>query len=161
MSSLLIRPIQETDYPQLLAIENSVWNTTNTPSHVYYASIADYQHYYPVGTQFVALSDQVILGILQYHNATTLTASKKTLSMGIAIAPNAQHQGVGSALIKHIKSYAKQHNYHKITLRALGTNPHALAFYKKNQFVIEGILKDEFFIDGRFVDDYLLSYFIA
>lgn len=160
MSHLLIRPIEQSDYPQLIAIENSVWNQTNTPSQVFYASVADYQQYYPVGTQFVALAHQTVLGIVQYHHATALPASNHTLSMSIAIANDAQHQGVGSALMQHIKTYAKQHNYRKITLRALSTNPQALSFYKKHHFVIEGILKDEFFIVGHYVDDYLLSYFI-
>nr|WP_227001976.1 GNAT family N-acetyltransferase [Brochothrix thermosphacta] len=116
---------------------------------------------YPIGSNFVAVDENNhVLGVLQYENATPLPTSNKTLSLSIAVSQTAQNAGAGSALMNRVKDYAREHNYRKLTLRALGSNARALAFYQKHQFVIEGHLKDEFYIDGKFVDDYLLSYFL-
>ncbi|WP_278404238.1 GNAT family N-acetyltransferase [Brochothrix thermosphacta] len=161
MKNLTIRKIQKEDYPQLVAIENSVWTVENTPGIVHYNNTSEYMSRYPIGSNFVAVDENNhVVGVLQYENATPLPTSNKTLSLSIAVSQTAQNAGAGSALMNRVKDYAREHNYRKLTLRALGSNARALAFYQKHQFVIEGHLKDEFYIDGKFVDDYLLSYFL-
>ncbi len=39
----------------------------------------------------------------------------------------------------------------------LGPNDAARALYESAGFVVEGIQRDEFFLDGRYVDDVLMA----
>ena len=42
----------------------------------------------------------------------------------------------------------------------MGSNPAALKLYNKLGFVEEGRLKKEFFIDGEYIDDYILTFYL-
>ena len=42
----------------------------------------------------------------------------------------------------------------------MGSNPAALVLYNKLGFVEEGRLKKEFFIDGDYVDDCFLAFYL-
>ena len=48
----------------------------------------------------------------------------------------------------------------KVTLRVLGTNAVARRLYARCGFVEEGVLRDEFVLDGRFVDDVFMARFL-
>jgi RimJ/RimL family protein N-acetyltransferase len=39
----------------------------------------------------------------------------------------------------------------------LGTNPAARALYEAYGFVVEGVQREEFLLDGRYVDDVLMA----
>ena len=43
------------------------------------------------------------------------------------------------------------------TLRVLGPNATARALYERAGFVVEGVLREEFHLDGRYVDDVLMA----
>ncbi|EHL2592084.1 GNAT family N-acetyltransferase, partial [Listeria monocytogenes] len=45
-------------------------------------------------------------------------------------------------------------------LRVLSINQKAIRFYEKNGFKQEGLLEKEFIIQGEFVDDILMAYFL-
>jgi len=45
----------------------------------------------------------------------------------------------------------------KLGLRVLGGNTTARTLYASAGFVVEGVLRDEFRLDGRFVDDVLMA----
>ena len=45
----------------------------------------------------------------------------------------------------------------KLGLRVLGGNASARALYASAGFVVEGVLRDEFWLDGRFVDDVFMA----
>ena len=44
-----------------------------------------------------------------------------------------------------------------LTLRVLGRNERARALYSALGFVVEGILREEFLLDGQYVDDVLMA----
>jgi RimJ/RimL family protein N-acetyltransferase len=45
----------------------------------------------------------------------------------------------------------------KLGLRVLGGNTSARALYESAGFAVEGVLRAEFRLDGRFVDDVLMA----
>lgn len=49
----------------------------------------------------------------------------------------------------------------KLSLRVLATNEPARRLYERAGFVVEGVLKNEFRIDGADVDDYLLARYLS
>ena len=45
----------------------------------------------------------------------------------------------------------------KLSLRVLGDNTVARGLYESCGFAVEGVLRDEFLVDGRYVDDVLMA----
>lgn len=160
--TISIRPSLWSDYPALVAIENQIWNEENTPQVITYSSAAAYKTHYPIGTHLVAFSELEgkAVGFIGFHPPTHLEAHKKTWTIDIGVDPMMQRSGVGEKLMDAVKEEAKKQGIHKLSLRVLGTNQGAIRFYQKNGFVIEGTLKEEFWMNNQFIDDILMSYIL-
>jgi ribosomal protein S18 acetylase RimI-like enzyme len=78
------------------------------------------------------------------------------LELNIAIHPKYQRQGVGRVLMDALLKFAAERGVRKLSLRVLGSNPGAIAFYKSCGFVEQGRLVEEFLINGTYVDDILM-----
>lgn len=155
-----IRKIEPRDHEQVMTIENAVWNEKNSPVVGYFATVAEYEASLENRQVIVACQAEKVLGFLDLFQMHSVPSAKFTISLGLGIAPFAQRQGVATALLQWTIEYAQKAGYHKLALRVLGTNPAAQALYKKNGFVVEGIFKDEFYLDGHFVDDISMAYFL-
>lgn len=155
-----IRTSQWADYPQIVAIENQIWNSTNTPQVTHYASPEEYAARFPVGSHLVAVSrtQEEVLGFIGFHPATSMAAHQWTWSIDIGVNPTVQSSGVGTKLVDAVKKQAQSEQIHKLSLRVLGTNQNAIRFYQKNGFVIEGTLKEEFWLNDQFVDDVFMGF---
>ena len=156
---MTIRFSRSEDYPEMMAIENRIWNDKNTPQVTIHKAVADFLSANPIGSTLVAIEPEkgTVLGLLHFDNPTALTAHQKTWLLDIGVLPEAQGLGVGSRLLQALKASAQGQGIHKLSLRVLATNPSAVRFYQKNGFAIEGRLKDEFLISGHFVDDLLMG----
>ncbi len=76
---------------------------------------------------------------------------------GLAVSPDHQGRGVGRALVDAAIEEATRRGAVKLTLRVLDTNGGARRLYAAAGFVSEGVLADEFLLEGRTVDDHLLA----
>jgi RimJ/RimL family protein N-acetyltransferase len=56
---------------------------------------------------------------------------------------------------------AQSRGARKLALRVLGTNTRARSLYESCGFLVEGLLREEFFLDGRYVDDVLMAYILS
>ena len=81
--------------------------------------------------------------------------------VGLAVAPGDRRRGVASALLAAAEQHARVRGARKLSLRVLGTNETAMRLYERLGFRREGTLRDEFRIDGRFVDDVLMAKHLA
>ncbi|CBV41062.1 GNAT family N-acetyltransferase [Halomonas elongata] len=61
----------------------------------------------------------------------------------IAVAIEAQAQGIGSALLEHVIADARAQGYARIEL-GTGTFGHQLAFYQRAGFRVESVIRDHF-----------------
>lgn len=158
----IIRSSKRSDYLQLMAIENQIWHLGNTPHVTTYETVEDYEKQYTEGSQLVAVAEenQQIAGFLGFHTPSSLAPHQKTWSIDVGVHPHAEGKGVGSALLTAIKALAAEQGIHKLSLRVLSTNPAAIHLYQKNGFEVEGRLKDEFLIEGKFIDDLFMAYFL-
>ena len=158
---LFVRCLEEQDYPELLEIENTIWTPDNSPAPYYYASVDEYKQRSQDHLLFVATDGQRIFGFIDVHHPTSLFAHQKQWMLGIGVHPAKQSNGVGKLLLDYIKQVAPNYGIHKLSLRVLGTNPHAIRFYQKNDFIQEALFKDEFFFNNRYYDDYQFAYFVS
>ena len=62
-------------------------------------------------------------------------------------------RGLGSAISRALVRYGfRELNLHRIYLKVLSTNERAISVYRRLGFQQEGVLRDEQFRDGRYVD---------
>lgn len=76
----------------------------------------------------------------------------------IGILKCAQNKGYGQALFKQAIDYAKENHILRLELTVMKTNENAIHLYKKVGFQIEGERKKSLYVDGAYVDEWLMSY---
>ena len=76
---------------------------------------------------------------------------------GLAVDPVFQRRGAGRRLVEASVEQARDRGAHKLALRVLGTNVRARQLYESCGFLVEGVLRAEFFLGGRYVDDVLMA----
>jgi putative acetyltransferase len=82
------------------------------------------------------------------------------MMIGISVAPAAQGQGVGSALMTALCDYADRWlGTLRIELNVYTDNEPAIALYRKFGFVIEGTSRGYALRDGQYVDSYTMARF--
>ena len=76
---------------------------------------------------------------------------------GVAVDPALRGRGVGRALVEAAAAEAARRGARRLTLRVLGPNLVAQRLYDSCGFVVEGVLRGEFHLDGEDVDDVLMA----
>jgi ribosomal protein S18 acetylase RimI-like enzyme len=106
----------------------------------------------------VAEANGAVVGYVRLGRATPLEASDHVRTItGIAVHPAQQRRGVGRLLLEAAARETARRGATRLTLRVLGDNLGARRLYESAGFVVEGILRGEFRLDGRLVDDVLMA----
>ncbi|MDQ1235965.1 ribosomal protein S18 acetylase RimI-like enzyme [Paenibacillus sp. SORGH_AS306] len=148
------------DAQYLIEIDHLVWNDNNTPCVLQYGSRQQYLQDHPPGTQLVAILGEQICGYVGFQHPTYVSTNQHVYDIHIAIHPDYQGKGIGRKLIESLGEFARSQQIRKLTLRVLSTNKEAFQFYKKLGFVENGRLPEEFYINGQYVDDILMTYWL-
>ena len=99
-----------------------------------------------------------IVGYVMLGAALPLESSRHVLEIqGLAVDPAHARRGIGRLLVMAAVKEATSRGARRLTLRVLGSNEGARALYEGCGFTIEGILPEEFHLDGRYVDDVLMG----
>jgi RimJ/RimL family protein N-acetyltransferase len=106
----------------------------------------------------VALEDGVVAGYVHLKPASRFASSNHVLTVGgIAVDPARQGRGVGRRLIEAAIEEARRRGARRLTLRVFSPNARARRLYEGSGFVVEGVLRGEFFLSGQYVDDILMA----
>jgi ribosomal protein S18 acetylase RimI-like enzyme len=107
---------------------------------------------------FVALLDERLVGYIRLGYPTPLACTSHVRQIqGLAVAETARGAGVARALLRAAAKEARRQGARRLTLRVLGHNTPARKLYASEGFVVEGILPEEFLLDGGYVDDVLMG----
>ncbi|HLH86579.1 MAG TPA: GNAT family N-acetyltransferase [Thermoplasmataceae archaeon] len=87
--------------------------------------------------------------------------NRHTGNLGIAIKSQHRGKGLGTRMIKDGIQWCNQVGITKLNLEVFSTNVNAISLYKKLGFETEGIRKRQFIIDGEYVDDVLMTYWVS
>ncbi|MGC6768715.1 N-acetyltransferase family protein [Enterococcus sp. LJL128] len=158
--TIQIRKAQDDDYSELMLIENQIWTNENSPILHHYNDVEEYAAKQKDELIFVAVQEEQLIGFVNVHQPTHLPSHKHQWMIGIGVHPDYQSSGAGRKLLDYLKMTAPSYGIHKLSLRVMGTNNRAINFYKRNGFVEEGHLRDEFYINDAYCDDYLFAYFL-
>jgi ribosomal protein S18 acetylase RimI-like enzyme len=102
--------------------------------------------------------DGRIVGYLRLGFPTSLAVNAHVRQIqGFVVAEEARGAGVGRALLRAAAEEARRQGARRLTLRVLGHNTPARRLYESEGFVVEGVLPEEFLLDGRYVDDVLMG----
>jgi RimJ/RimL family protein N-acetyltransferase len=76
---------------------------------------------------------------------------------GFAVEESQRGRGLGRALLAAAREAAMTRGARRLTLRVLGPNVAAQRLYRNFGFSVEGVLREEFLLGGRYVDDVLMA----
>lgn len=147
------------DEEELSLLDRRTWSTLHAvtprpqPPH---APFFDGRH--APGDHLVAELDRRIVGYVRLGFPTPLASNAHVRQIqGLAVADEARGHGVGRALIRAVVEEARRRGARRLSLRVLGHNTPARKLYESEGFVVEGVLPEEFFLDGRYVDDVIMG----
>ncbi|MGW0760538.1 N-acetyltransferase family protein [Streptomyces sp. NPDC002814] len=102
----------------------------------------------------VAELDGAVVGYIRLGFPTALACNSHVRQIqGLVVAEEARGAGVARALLRAAQDEARRQGARRITLRVLGHNTAARKLYEAEGFAVEGVLPEEFFLAGEYVDD--------
>jgi ribosomal protein S18 acetylase RimI-like enzyme len=154
-----VRPARAGDERALATLDRATWTTLTSPAPPPPApDWSFFSEKVEIRDVLVALVDDEVAGYIRLGRATPLAASDHVVTIsGLAVDPARQRQGVGSALLDAAAREACARGARRLTLRVLSHNEPARRLYERAGFVVEGVLRGEFFLDGVYVDDVLMA----
>jgi RimJ/RimL family protein N-acetyltransferase len=157
MSAVTVRRATEDDDAALVAIDRATWSAVATPGPPPAPRTTFLARVRPEDV-LVAVVDGAVVGYAELGPAEAVDANRHVLMLrGLAVDPSRQARGVGRRLVTAALDEARRRGARRLRLRVLGHNAAARRVYEACGFVVEGVLRDEFLLDGRYVDDVLMA----
>jgi ribosomal protein S18 acetylase RimI-like enzyme len=152
-----IRQAECADEPRLVEIDDLTWSPLVNPGPRPVERVFFRPDLGPEDT-LVAVVEGRVAGYVLVAPPTPLPASAHVqMVRGLAVDPAFQGRGVGRTLVDAAIEEASARGAVKLSLRVLATNEVARRLYAAAGFQTEGVLRDEFLLDGRTVDDHFLA----
>lgn len=157
-----IRPARPEDGEELGVLDRLTWSPVHAvlprpqPPH---PPFFDGRH--APGDTLVAELGGRIVGFVRLALPTPLASNAHVRQIqGLAVAGEARGRGVGRRLIRAALDEARRRGARRVTLRVLGHNTPARRLYEAEGFVVEGVLPEEFYLDGAYADDVAMGRFL-
>lgn len=160
--AVTVRNIEERDIADVASIyahEAVIANTAQVP----HRSDAFWRDFYktrdPDGLELVGVVDGRAAGHLGLIT-TRLPRRRHVASFGIAVHPDFQGRGIGSALMAEMLHQADNWlNLLRVELSVASTNAAAIALYEKHGFVLEGQARFDIFTAGQYAHSNRMARF--
>ncbi len=104
----------------------------------------------------VCNDSDLVVGVLTLQRGM-YKKNRHVANLGIAIRRSYRHMNVGTGMIEQAMEWAKNNGIKKVNLEVFSTNANAIKTYRKLGFEYEGLRKSQFFINGQYVDDVLMT----
>ncbi len=153
-ADLTIRTARQQDEPELARLDRVSWSWLSDvvpppePDAELFSERRPPEHF------LLAESAGRIVGYIHQGPATPLASNGHIRQIqGFVVDPETRGQGIGRALIEAACDLARADGIRRITLRVLAHNAPARRLYERCGFEVTGILPEEFWLDGAYVDD--------
>ncbi|MFI8205978.1 GNAT family N-acetyltransferase [Streptomyces sp. NPDC085937] len=158
MPEPLIRTARPDDEGDLARLDHETWS----PLHAVQPQPGPDEPFFRTAcgpdAHLVAEHEGCLVGYVRLGHPTELKCNTHVLQIrGLAVAEEARGKGAGRALVRAAVAEARRRGARRLTLRVLGHNTAARALYASEGFVVEGVQPEEFFLDGRYVDDVFMG----
>ncbi|MFF0202614.1 GNAT family N-acetyltransferase [Streptomyces sp. NPDC005017] len=149
-----VRPASHGDESALSRLDHATWSSLHAVTPRPGPQDPFFREHAGPGDHLVAELDGRLVGYVRLGFPTPLASNAHVRQIrGLAVDDVARGKGVGRALVRAAVLEARARGARRITLRVLGYNTAALRLYEAEGFVVEGVQPEEFFLDGRYVDD--------
>jgi ribosomal protein S18 acetylase RimI-like enzyme len=150
----VIRPAELSDEKELAALDRATWDMLSSPAPPPGDGEPFFNDRSSPEDVLVAVEEGVVAGYVRLGRASRFASSDHVVTInGIAVDPARQRRGLGRALIDAAAAEARRRGARRLTLRVFAPNEAAMRLYESAGFVVEGVLRDEFFLGGEYVDD--------
>ncbi|MFI6581085.1 GNAT family N-acetyltransferase [Embleya sp. NPDC050493] len=147
-----IRVAVPADEPALARIDRDTWSPQVTPTPPQPPARPFFDPDTPPANVLVAHEGSEVRGFVKIRPSRMAASGHVQYINGFAVDPDHQGRGIGTLLLSAARAEAVRRNARRITLHVLGTNSHAWRLYEKGGYIVEGIARGEFLLDGRYVD---------
>jgi ribosomal protein S18 acetylase RimI-like enzyme len=155
---VVTRRARATDAEALTALDRAAWSSLSSPGPLPNAEWTFFDEKTKPEDVLVAEVDGTLAGYVKLGRPTRLAASDHVCTInGLAVGGEHRRRGIGRALIAAAAEEARARGCRRLTLRVLGPNEPARALYESLGFVVEGVQRQEFRIDGEYIDDVLMA----
>lgn len=111
------------------------------------------------GMYAVAEVDGKIAGVALLRRGP-LEMNRHVAKFRMWLIPGYRGLGLGKKLMEYIIDWARAHGVEKISLDVFSNNERAIRLYKKYGFRVEGRLKRQYVLEGRYVDEIFMGLFL-
>ena len=154
----MIRRAEASDEQALTDLDRAAWNSLSSPAPPPGPTWRFFDEKTRPADVLVDVADDGIAGYVRLGRAHEIGASDHVCTInGLAVAIHHRRHGVGRRLLDAAVEEARARGARRLTLRVLGPNDAARRLYEDAGFVVEGVQRGEFFLDGRYVDDVLMA----
>ncbi len=158
MRDVTIRTAVPADDRVLAELYRRAWSPISdviprpTPGAAFFPEPREAENY------LVAESGGRVVGYLRLAQPIPLPSGAHVRQIqGLAVDTTTRGRGIGTALLEAACAETLRQGGTRITLRVLATNVDARRLYERAGFVVEGVLRNEFRIEGRYVDDIVMG----
>lgn len=81
----------------------------------------------------------------------------KTVHIVIGILQSYSGQGIGKRFFQALEEWAQEQGLHRLELTVMTHNQRGIALYQRMGFQVEGVKRDDLFVDGGYIDQYMMS----
>jgi len=161
-TQIRVRPARWGDDAALTDLETTAWSAeSGFPSVIMpsgHPRTSIFSTGNPPDDHLVAELDGRVVGYIRLRPPTHLPENAHVIQIqGLAVHPAARRRGIATVLVAAAEQRLRERGTQKLTLRVLSTNKGAIRLYERLGFTREGVLRQEFIIDGRYVDDVLMA----
>jgi ribosomal protein S18 acetylase RimI-like enzyme len=157
-AGLTIRLGRPDDESVLSRIDRATWSDLSSPAPSPDASKSFFSDRTLPPDVLVAERDGDVVGWARIEHPTPFPSSEHVWRItGLAVDPAAQGGGVGRALVEALADEARSRGARRLTLHVFAPNARARRLYDRCGFEVEGILRGEFRVGDRYVDDVLMA----
>ncbi|WP_407635304.1 GNAT family N-acetyltransferase [Kurthia senegalensis] len=110
-------------------------------------------------TLFVAVKEDRIVGYLMVQRGK-LKSTAHCGTIAIGVHSDVRGEGVGTDLFEQMHDWARKEKFHRLDMMVLTNNVKGIFLFRKMGYTIESTKQDAMFIDGRYIDEYLMVRFI-
>jgi RimJ/RimL family protein N-acetyltransferase len=158
-----IRPIQEEDAERFLQLRKRIVGETPfmlwSPDEIAQSVEQQRKHIKRLlraHLLLVAEHDKQLVGLLMGIRGD-LKRTRHRLSIVVGVLQAFTHQGIGTRLLTIMEEWAHQKGIIRLELHVLINNVDAIALYKKCGFVLEGTRRYAQYIEGVYIDEYMMA----
>lgn len=112
-----------------------------------------------INAMWFAINDEEVAGLIGLLAKEGLASKHIGIIVSLWIKPEFRGQGLAKALLKTVQDKAKALGFRKLSLHVTTNQTPAIKLYENIGFERIGLLKENLFKGGRYLDEYLMEWY--